>query len=476
MDSLQTKPLKAGLVNLPGATPASTALVAKLLHKDVTEHHCFFNDQFFHNHLSHHILSLHDLGAPAECIQKMYDIDAAMQRPLHHHGGPAEANRITKENWTSHLGEKHAHMYPDYLAFFASEISKNGVPDVLERYIFSPEANGNGTLMLGRFVGGLLHPMIEAGFGIEFDQDALVAEGLAQAALTTPESAVVLDMPAGVPEIKSGPSTSLLSLLREVYDSPKIAPLPYDKERITPEKLNTWIASNPDLGPTIRDIYSKWTFNLTDEKDIEKKVEECMWQAALLLGATSKPGRKPRMDFFLMHLLTGTLLLRVVLDAVKQPLHKAQLLQVYVRVAALFVVLRGRPQIDPSLVMSYPACPVPPKNATTAASGTLSYGSPWLALLNNAAVHTEPHVVKSIRMLFYCAQHYGNTPSGAVVGAIDANGKETHAGAAVVDGTLFIRVAGVLTGSLGWVAHGEEERGWDFRGVGWEEAWNENDD
>jgi len=139
----------------------------------------------------------------------------------------------------------------------------------------------------------------------------------------------------------------------------------------------------------------------------------------------------------------------------------------------LFVLLRGRPPINPTLAMSYPASPAPPK--VNGATGTTVLGSPWLALLNNAAVHTEAHVVKSIRMLFYCAQHYGNTPAGAVIGAVDANGKETHAGAAMVDGTLFIRVAGALTGSLGWVAHGEEERGWDFRG-GWEEAWNENDD
>jgi hypothetical protein len=54
-------------------------------------------------------------------------------------------------------------MYPDYLAFFTSEIAKHGVSTVLERYVFSPEANGNGKLMLARFVSGLVHPLIEAG-------------------------------------------------------------------------------------------------------------------------------------------------------------------------------------------------------------------------------------------------------------------------------------------------------------------------
>jgi hypothetical protein len=45
-----------------------------------------------------------------------------------------------------------------------------------------------------------------------------------------------------------------------------------------------------------------------------------------------------------------------------------------------------------------------------------------------------------------------------------------------LDGTLFIRVAGVLTDSLGWVAHGEKDRFWDFSGIGWEEAWSEKDE
>ncbi|KAJ7258396.1 hypothetical protein B0H12DRAFT_1109821 [Mycena haematopus] len=485
MGSLHThakpKPLKAGLLNLPGATPASSALVVKLLQKDITEHHCFFNDEYFHNHLSHHILSLHDLGASVECIEKMYDSEAAMQRPLHPSGAPApaETNRITADNWTSYLGESNADKYPDYLAFFSAEIANHGVSSVLERYVFSPEANANGTMMLARFVGGLLHPMIQVGFGVEFDQDAFIADGLAQATLTSPESAVVMDGPSGLPEIKSGSSSAtLLSLLREVYDSPHIVPMPYQKARPTAEGMTSWIASQPKLGPTLHSIYAKWTFPLSqhtadNDKDIAHKVEECMWLATLLLGATSKPGRKPRMDFVLMHFLTAALLLRVVLDVVREPLHKAQLLQVYARTAALFLISRGRPRVDAAHVMSsYPVSPVPPKTTTGSALGTPAYGSPWLALLNNAAVHSEAHVVKSIRMLFYCAQHYGGTPAGAVIGAVDEKGQETLPGTAMLDGTLFVRVAGVLTDAVGWVAHGEEEVFWDFRG-GWEEAWKE---
>ncbi|KAJ6478975.1 hypothetical protein C8R45DRAFT_1156409 [Mycena sanguinolenta] len=478
----KAQPVKTGLVNLPGTTSESTALVKKLLFKDVTEHHCFLNDQYFHNHLSHHILSLHDLGASIECIQKMYDLQAANQRPLYHPSSappaPAEVHRINAGNWTNYLGEANAHMYADYLAFFSAEIATHGVPGALERYVFSPEANSNGTMMLARFFGGILHPMIQAGFGIEFGQDAFVADGLAQATLTTPESAVVVNGASGFPDIKSGASSAtLLSLMREVYNSPDLPPMPYHKPRWGIEFFTEWIASQPKLGPTLAEIYAKWTFTLSadaaaNDKEIATKVEECMWLSTLILAADGKPGKKPRMDFVMMHFVTGSLLLRAVLDAVREPLHKAQLLQVFVRSLVLYVLMRGRPRIDGALVMSYPAYPAPPKSESSVL-GTPVYGSAWLALLNNASAHTEPHVIKAIRTLFYCAQHYGSTPTGAVIGAIDENGQETHKGAAMLDGTLFVRVAGVLTDAIGWVSHGEEQAFWDFRGA-WEESWEGN--
>ncbi|KAJ7155073.1 hypothetical protein C8R46DRAFT_1296168 [Mycena filopes] len=464
-----TTPLKPGLVNLPGATPDSKALVAELLRKNFTDHHCFFNDKQFISHLSHHILSLHDLGAPAEWIQDVYRQEAVKQKPLFPNGAPADKTiEINQSNWTKSLGKKYAHMYPHYLAFFMAEINKDGVAGVLERYVFSAEANEKGALMLTRFVGRVLHPLIDVGFGIEFGQDYIVAQGLAQAVLTEPDASSVMDLPTGMPVIKSGPATTLLALLREGYEAAQLAPMPYEPGPLTPDRFVEWMHADPECGAAIRDIYAKWTFNIEDGEDFALKVEECMWQATLLLGATSKAGRKPRMDFFFMHLLTASLALRAVVDAIRAPVHKAQLLQAYVRTAALYVVLRGRPCIDPALVMSYSASPAPPKSPA-------GHGSPWLAILNNAALHSEAHAVKSIRALFYCAQQYGGTPPGAVVGAVDEDGKETHKGAVQLDGTLFVRVAGKLTNALGWVVDGDAEQFWDNSGVGWEEAWAQED-
>ncbi|KAJ7056047.1 hypothetical protein C8F01DRAFT_1062267 [Mycena amicta] len=469
MDTLSIQPLKQGLVNLPGATPQSAELTAKLLHKDFLEHHCYFNDMHFHDHLAHHVLSMYDLGASADAIQAKFDIDQKMQRNLFHGKSERKVGAITEDNWRNTLGEKHAPMYADYLEFFSRRIVEHGVPKTLEKYLFSPEANGNGTMMLARFFGGVVHPIIQVGFGIEFGQDAMVAQGLALAALTSPEGEIVME-PSGLPEITTktdSPSPSLLSLLREVYDHPTLTPMPFPG-LFTPgsgASFNTlvkWVNEQPKHGATLREIYSKWPFDLSSDTDIHSKIDEALWQAALLLGGVSPADRKPRVDFFLAHLLTSALALRPIVDVLTDPLHKAQLLQTYARSCGLLLLLRGTPKIDCSVVMNYP---IAPKHSYPGSSA-------WFPILNNAGVHTEVHVVKVIRALFYSAQRYGLTKAGGLPGAVDSEGKETHPGAKSVDGTLFIRVAGVVTNALGWASHGEEERGWDFNGL-WAESWAE---
>ena len=84
----------------------------------------------------------------------------------------------------------YARYYQAYVAFFARKLSdksagKNAIQQVLEDYIFSIDANltpgenahGHNPLMLSRFLGGFLHPLIHAGYGAEFGLPGLIAEG-----------------------------------------------------------------------------------------------------------------------------------------------------------------------------------------------------------------------------------------------------------------------------------------------------------
>lgn len=76
--------------------------------------------------------------------------------------------------------------YQAYVAHFTSKLTGSGsasITSLLEDYVFSKDANvvpgkdGKAPLMLSRFLGGFLHPLIHCGYGAEFSLSGLVAEG-----------------------------------------------------------------------------------------------------------------------------------------------------------------------------------------------------------------------------------------------------------------------------------------------------------
>ena len=72
--------------------------------------------------------------------------------------------------------------YQAYLKFFTEQSENKSLGELLEEYIFSPEANlASSTTkdpgMFDRFTAGLLHPLIHTGLGLEFVLPGIVTEG-----------------------------------------------------------------------------------------------------------------------------------------------------------------------------------------------------------------------------------------------------------------------------------------------------------
>ncbi|KAF7327151.1 hypothetical protein MKEN_00291900 [Mycena kentingensis (nom. inval.)] len=468
------RPLRDGLVNAP-TTPAARAKLLTLLQKDCESHHCFINKLRFHNHLPHHLVAAYDMGATPELLQAIFDEEAPKLKPVDLEGG-----EVTEENWTERLDQPAA--YGRYLEFFAAQIAKYGAGKVIEEYVFSPKANGNGAKMFARLLGGAFHAFLQIGFGLEFGHDGMVAAGLAQTALTeSTQPAFYLDQNTDLPllVVDPVPGTTLLQLLREVYASDLLAPvMPYNPDALLSQRIRDIIAK-PERGAELQRIYSKWSLDLSKspadiDVDVAQKVEECLVQATLLLAATGRRGYAPRLDFFLMHILTSAICLPSLLGALSKPEHKAMVLQGYARASAMYVLLRGRPRINIPLLMSYTAEPKPPvkssANAEAIGAG-LPTTNPWLAMIHNGLHHPDAHVLKSIRSLYYAATHYGAArPAGSFAGAKDED--EYHDGAGLVlDGSVFVRAAGVISETLGWVAYGKEPGSWDRSALGWDAAW-----
>ncbi|GAA5919707.1 hypothetical protein JCM6882_008438 [Rhodosporidiobolus microsporus] len=107
-----------------------------------------------------------------------------------------------------------------------------------------------------------------------------------------------------------------------------------------------------------------------------------------------------------------------------------------------------------------------------AAGGREEGSNPWMRVLQSAVDHDDEHVTKAIRSLYYAAVHFGSSPRGMY--------QATLPGVNQMDGTIFIRAAGLTLSSIGW-AHenvpGNMSRsgGWDRSGLGWPETWKDDE-
>lgn len=73
-----------------------------------------------------------------------------------------------------------ARSYSRYIPFFHDEVKRLGIKGALQEYIFSKEANmgnGKGPNMLVLLFAGVVHPFIHIGYGLEFNDQVIVAEG-----------------------------------------------------------------------------------------------------------------------------------------------------------------------------------------------------------------------------------------------------------------------------------------------------------
>jgi hypothetical protein len=217
----------------------------------------------------------------------------------------------------------------------------------------------------------------------------------------------------------------------------------------------------------------------TPSASLTHKVPEFIWASSLLMFATGKRDREPRLDFFLMHLVTSSLFLKSYVSALQhKEEHVRNLLYAYTVAFIVTVLSRGRPRIDASLVMDETEIPRPP-HAKERDTKDEDY-NPWAALITSSLHAPDSHVTKTMRTLVYGAREYGQTEPGKVPGAItkgeDGVETETLPGLAEVDGTLFVRAAGMMMNYMGWVDRGQPARGdWDRSALGWDEAWVEKE-
>ncbi|KZT34869.1 hypothetical protein SISSUDRAFT_1052237 [Sistotremastrum suecicum HHB10207 ss-3] len=477
--------LQHGLLNLPGSTPQSKTELLRLLRLDYEQYHCVFNTAGMHNHLSHHLLAAYDLGAPTPLLTSIFEKEAALQRPadLGEVGfdltGAPQVGEVNEGNWTKWLGDERA--YPAYVNFFADIVRQQGISGAVDEYLFGKSANEKGVSMLLRFMGGLMHPIIHLGFGIEFAEPMMVTAGLAQCAVGTDSLLPGVD-PID-PKFNTSPSNGrlpLLGVLRDIYDSSVLTPImPYDADYEYPQRFRDLLADGQRQREMER-IVDSWHI---DVNNIDRNVEEAILVTTLIVFGTGKSGRLPRLDFFTNHFLTSAIFFPSILNALPNASQKIILLKTWFFYLGLWLVDRGRPRIDSTLLMSYSAFPKPPLrqvvHADASAVGAPNSDedtNPWPIMLGCVIHAPDAHTIKTFRALYWASQQYGTRTAGSFHGVFDnRSGSESHRGISKVDGTLFVRAAGILMDMMGWVTYGEKAGKWDRSGLGWDAAWEVDD-
>jgi hypothetical protein len=108
------------------------------------KHHIFFNQQGFHNHIVHHLLTLYGLGAPASVIEKQYRANASYQRPALPVKEEEVQDMTNPAHFKSYLGK--GKYYHDFLVFFQREMEQKGWEDVLNEYVFKGDERADDLL------------------------------------------------------------------------------------------------------------------------------------------------------------------------------------------------------------------------------------------------------------------------------------------------------------------------------------------
>ncbi|KAM5342645.1 hypothetical protein ACJ41O_013611 [Fusarium nematophilum] len=338
---IQVGPKDAGLLGMKLGDDAASK-VSDLLQKDLEHHHVFFNASGFHDH----VLTLYGTGASARNLQDAYDNNKGYQvRAM----SPKE-NAVDElehgSDWSAHLGK--GRNYATFFRFFQNEIQRLGWQEVLKEYLFKDDARGRD--MQTRLFGGLLHPLIQLLYGMEWEQPMLVASALAQTAVHEDRLREFLTRAAekagsggaAPPRMKT-----IFGLYGEIDKDEKLKRSVRfeDPQRIFDGVLARAKDEMINLASRVR----------VEEGELEERTAEMMHTAAYVASAAAfHPPNVPKFDFFMMHHVTSAPFFLILNAQSWIPTSiKVRFLENKIRMDLVEYVARGCPRLYPDLLRRY---------------------------------------------------------------------------------------------------------------------------
>jgi len=319
------------------------------------------------------------MGGGPKHLRRAYDDGELIQRPKTAPDLSVVSSLHDPATFRKHTQD--IEQYSNFLAFFEQQIAAKGWQAVVTETLFS--RNPQSDFLLAQLFEGLYHPIIHLGFGIEFELPGLVAEGLAQAASHDPMYIDEYFRRAETLAAEKGaaiPRKPLSTIYREVRANDAIRTAPRLPD-------GPWKVRDGVLGRALEEIVplaAQFRVDPTAE-DVERATAEMINCAAWTCGGCQKPGKEAKIDFFLMHNVTASLMLSVIC---RQPWikieDKARMVEHKARLDLVWYAASAAPEIGEDYLRDYE-----PK---------VSKGWDWRRLYEAVNEHHDDgHVAKFVR-------------------------------------------------------------------------------
>ncbi|CAG8225358.1 unnamed protein product [Penicillium salamii] len=337
-------PSHGGVFSQPGLSWASARKVSEVLQHDMENHHIYLNDIEFHDHIVHFMLTIWALGASPETIQLQYEREDKRQRPAYPRDESLIQSLSDKKVFMKYM--YHEEQYSNYLAFFQREITQKGVPAIMKEYLFGGDELAES--LLSRMFAGLVHPIIHLGFGIEFQQPAIVAQAFAQASVHKDYLAESFYNPAAVNSSTSCQGNkSLMEIMGEMRADRKI--------RDSSSHGDTDVFTEGILqraGAEVVRYCSQWT---VPEDQIHKKLVEMINTAIYWTSTAQNPNKELKLDFFFIHATNLSIFFQTFMDLpYLSASEKSRFLEMKGRMDLLIWASRKMPEPQPNDISKYP--------------------------------------------------------------------------------------------------------------------------
>ncbi|PGH17222.1 hypothetical protein AJ80_04931 [Polytolypa hystricis UAMH7299] len=290
-----------------------------------------YHDLAFHNHMPHLLTSGYLLGGDSDHLNKLYEVESKDLEEWV--DSPGE---IPEEDWREYLGKKEYQRA--FVDFFEDELVRYGYDweKVVGKYLYSGKQP-----LINSLLEGLGHPLIHLGYAFEISNREVAMEALAMAATGYGDLHKFFDEPSYVEEVNSitpkYSTTSPLEILNRIHADKRFNGI---FKHPGAENINILLR---DYKPLVIAHWNAW--NIIDPK---RQFEDSQHAAAAVFTAsTAKPN-----DFFLVHLLTSSHAVRILLPFVPARFHVSLVRQWFLLTIAVYIA-QLRPEIKPDTIKNH---------------------------------------------------------------------------------------------------------------------------